>query len=446
MKLRVALTTTDLTSLEHKQTLISSPSGMEIQVENEQRVKTVTLLPGQSVRVSPDGESMSVIIAGHGRFKAARVVAGPRKAGDSFFIDSVRRPRARGLERAEYRGHELDVNAVNGRLRLILVLDIEQYLTGVLESEVPASYHLEALKAQAVAARTYALNPRISHEKDNADVCDSYLCCQYFAGHKAVTSTKHMQAIEATTGEILKYGTRAILALFSSNAGGCTSNYEDCFSDPKTNFFPPAPIPYLKAVQEKLHGAIELKHASPTELEAHLKEMWQSKQHTTFDSWSPHFKWSVQIPAHSLEAHMHHELSLLLKDKESAPFVIPPEGGKFGHINKFSVTKRGVSGVAMELTVHTSTGDWQIRKELIIRSAFKNPEIKLARLKSAKIFFEHQHDHLGLLSSLTVKGLGWGHGVGLQQTGAQGMALAGKHYRDILVHYFTNAQIYRIGS
>lgn len=443
MKLRVALTTSDLSSLEHKQTLISSPSGMEIQIENEQRVKTIALLPGQSVRISPDGESMSVFITGHGRFKAARLVAGPRKASDSFFIDSVKRARANGQQRAEYRGHELDVNAAGGKLRLILVLDLEHYLTGVLESEVPASYHIEALKAQAVAARTYALNPRISHEKDNADVCDSYLCCQYFAGHKSVTSARHQQAIEATSGEILKYGTRAILALFSSNAGGYTSNYEDCFSDPKTNIFPPASIPYLKAVPEKLSPA---EKNSAGETEARLKEVWHSNNHATFDSWSPHFKWSVHIPAHSLEAHMHHELSLLLKDQETAPFVIPAESGKFGHINKFSVTKRGVSGVAIELTIHTSTGEWQIRKELVIRNAFKNSDIKLARLKSAKIFFEHQHDHLGLLSSLTVKGLGWGHGVGLQQTGAQGMALAGKHYRDILSHYFTNAQIYRIGS
>ncbi len=131
------------------------------------------------------------------------------------------------------------------------MLDLEQYLKGVLESEIPASYHLERLKAQAVAARTYALNPRISHERDNADVCDSYLCCQYFAGHKAVGSAKHTQAIESTAGEILKYGDKAILALFSSNAGGYTSNYEDCFSDPKTNLFPPAPIPYLRAVAEK---------------------------------------------------------------------------------------------------------------------------------------------------------------------------------------------------
>lgn len=446
MKLRVALTTTDLSSLEHKQALLSSPSGLVVKLEGTP-VKTVNLAAGQQLKVTARAEGLEAFIAASGsRFSAQRVVVQPAKGGNSIFVESLKRARAKGQERAEYRGYEIDISASGRCLRLVLVLDLEQYLQGVLESEIPASYQMEALKAQAVAARTYALNPRISHEKDNANVCDSYLCCQYFAGHKIVGSVKHTQAIESTSGEILKYGDKAILALFSSNAGGYTSNYEDCFSDPKTNMFPPAPIPYLKAVPEKLNATAFDGNISAKEIEANLKETWHSQHPSTFDSWSPHFKWSVHMPAQSLEAHMHHELSLLARGGETAPFVIPPESGQFGHIQKFEVTERGVSGVAIQMSIHTSTGQWLVKKELIIRSAFKNSEIKLSRLKSAKIFFEHKHDHLGLLSAVTVRGLGWGHGVGLQQTGAQAMALLGKQYRDILSHYFTNAQIHKIGS
>ncbi len=447
MKLRVALTTTDLSSLEHKQVVVSSPLGLTVQIESEKRVKTIALSGAQQLKVSPKAGELDILITNNGgHFSASRVVVDMTKGNHSAFINSIKRARAKGQESAEYRGHELHITPQNGHLRIILILDMEQYLKGVLESEIPSSYHIEALKAQAVAARTYALNPRISHERDNADVCDSYLCCQYFAGHKAVGSAKHTQAIEATSGEILKYGTKAILALFSSNAGGYTANYEDCFSDPKTNIFPPAPIPYLKAVPEKLHVPGFEPKPTTNEIEKRLKESWHASKQVTFDSWSPHFKWSVHMPAQSLEAHMHHELSLLAKDEETAPFVIPPDGGQFGHIQKFEVTERGVSGVAIELAIHTSHGIWRVKKELVIRRAFKNPEIKLARLKSAKIFFEHEHDHLGLLSAVTVRGLGWGHGVGLQQTGAQGMALLGKNYREILAHYFTNAQLHKIGS
>lgn len=446
MKLRVALTTTDLSSLEHKQASLSSPSGLVVKLEGGAG-KTVNLAAGQQLKVAARGEGLDVSIAESGsRVTASRVVVKPAKGGNSIFVDSLKRARAKGQERAEYRGYEIDVSASGQFLRLVLVLDLEHYLKGVLESEIPASYHMEAMKAQAVAARTYALNPRISHEKDNANVCDSYLCCQYFAGHKVVGSAKHTQAIESTAGEILKYADKAILALFSSNAGGYTSNYEDCFSDPKTNMFPPPPIPYLKAVAEKQNATGFEGKISAKEIEARLKETWHDQHPSTYDSWSPHFKWSVHMPAQSLEAHMHHELSLLAKGDETAPFVIPPASGQFGHIQKFEVTERGISGVAIQLAIHTSTGEWLVKKELVIRSAFKNSEMKLARLKSAKIFFEHTHDHLGLLSAVTVRGLGWGHGVGLQQTGAQGMALLGKHYRDILAHYFTNSQIHKLGS
>ncbi len=446
MKLRVALTTTDLSSLEHKQALISSPSGLIVRITGKAE-RTANLPPAQQLKVTAKGDGLDVSIVGSGvRFTASRVVICPGKGGDSIFVDSLKRARAKGQERAEYRGYEIDIAPSGNHLRLVLVLDLEHYLKGVLESEIPASYHLEALKAQAVAARTYALNPRLSHEKDNANVCDSYLCCQYFAGHKAVGSAKHTQAIESTAGEILKYEDKPILALFSSNAGGYTSNYEDCFSDPATNLFPPAPIAYLRAVAEKAQATPVTQKPTAAEIETQLKETWHGRQQSTFDSWSPHFKWSVHMPAQALEAHMHHELSLLLKNPETAPFVIPPQGGQFGHIQKFAVIDRGISGVAIKLAIHTSTGQWLVKKELIIRSAFKNSEIKLARLKSAKIFFEHEHDHLGLLKAIMVRGLGWGHGVGLQQTGAQGLGLLGKSYREILAHYFTNSQIHKIGS
>jgi SpoIID/LytB domain protein len=120
---------------------------------------------------------------------------------------------------------------------------------------------------------------------------------------------------------------------------------------------------------------------------------------------------------------------------------VPPASKEFGHIKLFKVIKRGKSGSAIELEIDTSTGVWTIKKELVIRSVFKNNELKLARLKSAKLFFDFKHDNIGLLSQVTVYGLGWGHGVGMQQTGAQGWAKQGKTYKQILAHYFRNSEI-----
>jgi stage II sporulation protein D len=91
------------------------------------------------------------------------------------------------------------------------------------------------------------------------------------------------------------------------------------------------------------------------------------------------------------------------------------------------------------LSLAPATG--RFKKELVIRKAFANTEVKLARLNSARIFFSHETDDLKLLKTVNVYGLGFGHGVGLQQTGAQGFAQAGYDYKKILGHYFPGSNI-----
>jgi len=258
------------------------------------------------------------------------------------------------------------------------------------------------------------------------------LCCQYFAGKQTI-SARHKEAIEATKGMILTYQDRPILALFSSCAGGHTESYQNCFSDPKTNQFPPDPLPYLTGVPE---GKLP---CPMSEGEKALKALWHQAKPDTADAWSPHFKWKVDMSADAIEAHMHHVVETMMNDKDKAPFIVPPSSAKFGHVEGFEVAKRGVSGTAIELHIKTRSGIWTIKKELVIRDVFRNDETRLKRLKSAKIFFAHYKDRLGLLSNLTIYGLGWGHGVGLQQTGSQGFAKRGLKANQILQHYFPGA-------
>src|SRR5579864_7616968 len=106
------------------------------------------------------------------------------------------------------------MSAVEDRIRLVLLADLESYVSGVLQSEMPASYKLDAIKAQAVAARTYGLNPRLSHEAEGFNVCDSYLHCQYFGGITSSISQSQKAAIEQTKGQILTSQGKPILALF----------------------------------------------------------------------------------------------------------------------------------------------------------------------------------------------------------------------------------------
>ncbi|HEY9731446.1 MAG TPA: SpoIID/LytB domain-containing protein [Drouetiella sp.] len=433
MQIRVGLTTNDLTKLVQKSVTVSGADGIACSIDSAEASRAKAA-PGSTVTISCKANVLHVSGISLPPLKSGQTISLHSLGSAQLAVDSLKRAHGTGGTAPHYVG-TLEIRPANDSVRIILITDLENYVKGVLQSEIPASYHIEAIKAQAVAARTYALKPRIDHTADFSNVCDSFLCCQYFAGVQTI-SARHQEAISSTANEIITYEGKPILALFSSNAGGCTEDYQSCFSDPKTGEFPPPALPYLQSESEK-----EFVDNKQTLTESDLRTIYFNPDFVSADSWSPHFRWHVVMPASALEAHMHHEIDEMRKDTATAPFIVPPASKEFGHIKSFKVTKRGKSGSAIELEIDTSTGVWTLKKELVIRSAFKNNDLKLARLKSAKLFFDFKHDNIGLLSQVTVYGLGWGHGVGMQQTGAQGWAKQGKSYKQILSHYFRNSEV-----
>ncbi|MBI1271293.1 SpoIID/LytB domain-containing protein [bacterium] len=459
MKLTVGLTSSDLKRLSHGSLRFRSSSLAKLyQVALPGAAQTrlgalVDSFSRKELASAPAGATISIGCAAGGDFA---VSVGDRKfsipAGNVLLVDplngtlsslSFTRAGARGKGSPSYRGAIAVYSGTDavGGLRAAVILDIDDYLRGVLQSEIPASYHIEAIKAQAVAARTYALNPRVDHGPDRVNVCDSYLCCQYFGGLNTSLASSHKTAIDATSHQILTYDGAPILALFSSNAGGHTENYENCFSDIRTNQFPPPAVPYLRGVSEAFHPTSQI--AGQTGAEKYLRALYASGTPRTADAWSHHFKWQVSISAAQLEAHLHNTAAKMLAAAETAPFIVPPKSAKFGHILDVAVDKRGVSGSAVEISVKTKSGDWKVRKELVIRDFFVIPNSSIKRLKSARFYLDIARNSAGLISNISFKGLGWGHGVGLQQTGAQGWAKSGRDYRQILAHYYQGTNIER---
>lgn len=328
----------------------------------------------------------------------------------------------------KYKGELVFAAADTAAATFTLITDLESYVRGVLGSEIPASYHIEAMKAQAVLARTYGLHPRLDHSANQVNVCDSFLCCQAFNGITAITA-RQAQAIQATRGQLLLFGDKPALALFSACAGGHTEDYQNCFSDPISGAFPPAPISYLKGVAE---GPLPPGYPD----DSALRKLFSSPRPKTADAWSPSFSWSLVLSAAHLEGHMHHVIATMAQDPLFKDFITAPDSGQFGHIDSFEAGKRGCAGTIIEFFIHTSTGTWTLRKELVIRSAFANGDLGLKRLRSARFFIDSKRDRLGLLESVRLSGFGSGHGVGLQQVGAQGWALSGRNYHEILAHYY----------
>lgn len=137
-----------------------------------------------------------------------------------------------------YRGKTLLVNTDKG-LTAVNYVDLEQYLYSVLGAEMNGNWPSEALKAQAVAARTYAIYKRKNESNDIYDVVNTQ-ASQVYKGIVSESPGTHA-AVNATTGQVLTYNNQIILSVFHACSGGHTANVEDVWSES---------LPYLRGVQD----------------------------------------------------------------------------------------------------------------------------------------------------------------------------------------------------
>lgn len=334
----------------------------------------------------------------------------------------------RGGKTAYYRGIiELCKSSKNQDLfSIVNVLDLESYLKGVVPNEMPVHFGLEALKAQTVAARNYALKPRERFYKE-FDVSDSVACQVYFGANTEKELSN--KAIKETNGIIaLSPDEELILALYSSTAGGYTENYENAFSDPKTRAFPPQPISYLKARPDK-EGTKKLND------EKDAREFYTSTP-DTFDNNSPYFRWKREWMADELED----VLKKTLIEQSATGFVKPKLTAQnicdFGNLMNIKVLKRGDSGKIVHLLIDTDKEDFVLSKELVIRRIFKKDG---KALPSGNFVIDLADTPEG--GKFTFQGGGFGHGVGLSQYGAGKMSSLGYSYGEILQHYYTGIKL-----
>lgn len=306
---------------------------------------------------------------------------------------------------------------------LVNIVELQEYLKGVVPNEMPVRFGLEALKAQAVAARNYVLTPRTQAYKE-FNVVDSVASQVYFgANTEEEIATR---AVMETDGIVALYNHELILALYSSTAGGYTESYSNCFSDPFTKMFPAPAKHYLTAVPDK-------SDFEPLDSEEKAREFYESKT-PSFDIESPYYRWTKEWSGKELED----VLKVTLPAQSKTGFIHPivREREDIGKLQDIRVLKRGKSGKIMELEICTNKGCYILAKELVIRRTFQKDGVSLP---SANAVFEKKLDSYGNVQSVKVFGGGYGHGVGMSQYGAGFMAQElNKNYKDILFRYYTD--------
>ncbi|MBR4592599.1 MAG: SpoIID/LytB domain-containing protein [Elusimicrobiaceae bacterium] len=247
--------------------------------------------------------------------------------------------------------------------------DLETYLYGVLPYEMSYSWPLEALKAQAVAARTYTLKTIENVKTKHFDVYSDVRSQVYKGGGKQYDSVR--KAVDETKNEVLTYEDKLFYTYYHGNCGG---------------------------------GTDDVRSWNPTHPE--LKPL--SGAPCSYDSHSKSYSWKTDVPHSKITAYAQQE-------------------GLGGSLKSIKIAKKTNSGRATRITLRTSKGT-----KIVACNKFRLA-IGLKSCKISKIDMHHR--------SLHIAGHGYGHGIGMCQDGANGMAKAGKNYRQILKNYYPGSKL-----
>jgi stage II sporulation protein D len=307
-----------------------------------------------------------------------------------------------------------------GNLAVINVLTLDNYLQGVLPGEMTSSFPVEALKAQAICARTFFLyNFGKNHRDDPFDVCDN-VHCQAFVGISK-DDMKIRKAVRETQGLVLLHENKLCTTPYSGVCGGHTENAENVWIGDGE--------PYLQGVYDldQKGNRLEGFHLAETE----NMEKWTVSRPTVFCNAemngnpkfakysNKYFRWSYSATRSDLED--------VIKKKT---------GQDFGTLLDLVPIERGNSGRIISLSIIGTNKTFTIGKELRIRQT-----LSPTTLYSAAFSIEKLPKDNSIPTDFVLKGAGWGHGVGMCQIGAGVMAKKGYAVTDILAHYYTNIQI-----
>lgn len=324
-----------------------------------------------------------------------------------------------------YRGSIILKKDSNGLLTVINRVDMEDYITAVTAVEMSPSWHIEALKVQAVCARTYAMRNMNKHSKYGFDLCSS-VDCQAYKGVSAESDTTRQAAME-TAGQYMTYDGQIIEAVYSATSGGYTEDVKNVWG---------SNLPYLAAAED----------------------IYESK-----DAYGS--TWSKTISV------------------EKATEIMNSKGYEIGRVTDIIIDSATERGVVTQMTVKGTEGEKTFKREscrlsfgsVVLSQAFTvTPNSETTTVQKAVYAWKNKMlaDKVYVLSSegvsqisikgahflgntasapepeiklpatsFTFDGRGYGHLVGMSQNGAKGMAEAGFLYDEILKHYYKGIEL-----
>lgn len=363
-----------------------------------------------------------------------------------------------GFESRKYRGAIGIRRFVDSDPTVINYIGIEPYLYGVLPREMSGDWPLEALKAQAVAARNYAYASLGKHEKWRFDLCNLQDCQVY--GGASVERPRSNDAVDETMAKLLLYNGDPITAFYHSNSGGRTESSEYIWSEA---------VPYLRSVEDPYSVGQPSATWSKTYTKAQIDSILKSKG-INIGPLIGIYVTKTSPNGRALETVFVGRDGDYVAPKEKVRFILGSydirstwfkiEGGGDYVPDDSGGSGSGDDTTAEEgaqvLTVISASGKRQVplgglviqggsgkvtlgdAEALVVLSASS-----LSSIEPAEPVTSIVRDNVTVSSSemLVFKGYGFGHGVGMSQWGAKAMADRGMSFTEILTHYYTNTWI-----
>lgn len=412
-QLRVALGTTAGGRPSPRKSVIFTPShpfritdkatGKTLAMGQAKETWRAELNKGKAALVSPTGKRYV--------FSGAVVVT-PKSAssqeGPTILIEKVMSGAGMtwaSVDDKEYRGQlEIIHDKKRNTLLPVNLVNIEEYLMGVMSSEMPSGFPMNALRAQAVLARTYALKHLGKHKAYGYDLCDTQNC-QVYGGVNAESEPGNA-AVESTMGQVLLYKGKPIEGVFSANAGGFTQSAKSA------GWFQ---TPYLVPTSD--YKDFDTESLQPYQ----FKTLLQHPQ-DAYSRYDKHVSRAAYRWARVVE-------------EENLRQIIKRQKKDIGQITAIIPQQRGRSGYVSRVLVKGTKGSVVLSKENVIRN-----NLAPGMLRSSYFIVVPNYEDRKLKNFLFYGG-GWGHGVGFCQTGSAGRAEAGQEYPEILMHYFPGTEL-----
>lgn len=441
--IRVLLKTTSFASNYHEEIILSSDEEFVISTKEKDNKYTA----GEKVTISLGDELL----------KDGRVKVYTSSGEGRLQLFSIKRSEGNPL----YRG-TLEIVDNSEGLLIVNELPLEEYLYAVIPSEMPTYYGMEALKVQAVCARSYAYRHLLANSlnKYGAHVDDSV---SYQVYNNISENEDSVLAVKDTYGQVIEYDGEVITAYYFSTSCGHTTTAEYVWANGE-------PIPYLKGRLMAVEDSDEvlsqgnIKDYRDLSNEETFRKFISEDTLTTYDSEFNWYRWTTKIDMNTLNDTIDEKLASRYRANSNLilTMVNPNEGGaeavyesipvdSIGEIVDITVNKRETGGIITDLLITGSKKTILVKTEYNIRSILAPltntlirkdlSEINNLKLLPSAFFVIDKTVDNGKLRSISLTGGGYGHGVGMSQNGVKAMTDNSIKYKEILTYFYDGTEI-----